>query len=79
MQKYFLVGVALFFCLGLQAQKKNEAFQLSIKSATSPIKIDGIMDEAAWLEAQCRFRFFYGSAHGYKHGESQDGSSNDLR
>jgi hypothetical protein len=30
------------------AQKKNEAFQLHIHRATSPIKIDGIMDEQAW-------------------------------
>ena len=79
MQKYFLVGAALFFCLGLRAQKKNEAFQLAIKSATSPIKIDGIMDEAAWLDANVASDFFYGSADGYKHGESQDRSSNDLR
>jgi hypothetical protein len=58
MQKYFLVGAALFFCLGLRAQKKNEAFQLAIKSATSPIKIDGIMDEAAWLDANVASDFF---------------------
>src|SRR6187200_2350 len=58
MQKYFLVGAALFFCLGLRAQKKNDAFQLSIKSATSPINIDGIMDETSWLEANVASDFF---------------------
>ena len=58
MQKYFLLLIALFFCIGLWAQKKNEAFQLSIKSATSPINIDGIMDEAAWIEANVASDFF---------------------
>jgi hypothetical protein len=52
------VLVALFFCLGVNAQKKNEAFQLLIKSATSPIVIDGIMDEVAWLEADVAADFF---------------------
>jgi hypothetical protein len=56
--KYFLLLIALFSCNGLWAQKKNEAFQLSIKSATSPINIDGIMDEAAWIEANVASDFF---------------------
>ncbi|HYI76042.1 MAG TPA: DUF5916 domain-containing protein, partial [Chryseolinea sp.] len=58
MQKPFLVLIALFLCLSLKAQKKNEAFQLAIKSATSPINIDGIMDEVAWLEADVAADFF---------------------
>src|SRR5918993_1046889 len=58
MQKPFLVLMALFLCLSLKAQKKNEAFQLAIKSATSPINIDGIMDEVAWLEADVAADFF---------------------
>jgi hypothetical protein len=33
------------------AQKKNEAFQLHIRRATSPVKIDGMMDEPAWQAA----------------------------
>jgi hypothetical protein len=33
------------------AQKKNEAYQLHIRRASSPIKIDGIMDEPAWQSA----------------------------
>lgn len=37
--------------LSVQAQKKNESFQYSIRPATSPIKIDGLIDEPAWLNA----------------------------
>ncbi|WP_245898671.1 carbohydrate binding family 9 domain-containing protein [Chitinophaga niastensis] len=33
------------------AQKKNEAYKLQIRKATSPMKIDGIIDEAAWQSA----------------------------
>src|SRR5687768_919215 len=58
MQKYLLVLVALFFSFDLRAQKKNDAFQLSIKPATSAINIDGIMDEAAWLDADVAADFF---------------------
>jgi hypothetical protein len=45
-------------CLPVHAQKKNEAFQLQLKSASSPIKIDGIMDEEAWLQADVASAFF---------------------
>src|SRR5688572_32758284 len=58
MRKGLFVLVIVCFCASVYAQKKNEAFQLSIKSATSPIKIDGIMDEAAWLEANVASDFF---------------------
>src|SRR5688572_8360496 len=58
MQKYFLVLIALLFCFGLRAQKKNESFQLAIKSATSPINVDGIMDEVSWIEANVASDFF---------------------
>ncbi len=37
--------------LPAMAQKKNESFKLPIRRAISPIKIDGVMDEAAWQEA----------------------------
>lgn len=39
------------------AQKKNEAFQLHINRATSPVKIDGIMDEQAWQDAETATNF----------------------
>jgi hypothetical protein len=40
------------------AQKKNEQFQLHIRQASSPITIDGIMDEAAWQEAEVATDFY---------------------
>nr|WP_307735121.1 DUF5916 domain-containing protein [Chitinophaga nivalis] len=33
------------------AQKKNDAFRLQIRKAISPVKIDGVIDEAAWKVA----------------------------
>lgn len=40
------------------AQKKNEAYQYHIHRATSPLVIDGIMDEEAWQQAQTATDFF---------------------
>ena len=50
----------LFCCLsiGLIAQKKNQSFQLRIQQAVSAIKIDGVMDEPAWQEADSTGRFY---------------------
>lgn len=55
----------LFFCLTacllqltVYAQKINEAYQLRIVRASSPIKIDGILDEKAWQEADVATDFF---------------------
>lgn len=42
----------------LFAQKKNEIFQLHIRQAVSPLRIDGVMDEPAWQEADSTGRFF---------------------
>ncbi len=39
------------FVLVLPAQKKNAAYKYFIHRATSPIKVDGMMDEKAWLDA----------------------------
>jgi hypothetical protein len=50
--------VTFFSSLTLHAQKKNEAFQLAIKSASSPVQIDGIMDEVSWHEADVATDFF---------------------
>lgn len=44
-------AILLIFPLVAVAQKKNEAFQLHIRRATSPVKIDGVMDEPAWQAA----------------------------
>ena len=44
--------------IGSHAQKKNNNFQLHIHKTTAPVKIDGIMDEAAWQEAETASDFF---------------------
>ncbi len=46
----------LYFSAG--AQKKNEAFQLSIRHASSPIHIDGRYDEKAWQDADAADNFY---------------------
>ena len=40
------------------AQKKNASYELRLKPATSEIRIDGIMDEAAWKDADLASNFF---------------------
>ena len=40
------------------SQKKNDAFQLHIREATSQIVIDGVMDEPAWAEAEVATDFY---------------------
>jgi hypothetical protein len=42
----------------LFGQKKNAAFQLPIKKASSPIVIDGELSERAWLESATASDFF---------------------
>src|SRR6187402_2967584 len=42
----------------LFAQKKNEKYQLHIKKAASSIKVDGVMDEQAWKDADIAADFF---------------------
>lgn len=58
-QKSLLLFVALFLLTNSAfAQKINESYQLNIRKATSPIRIDGVMDEPAWLEADVAQDFF---------------------
>jgi hypothetical protein len=42
----------------VSGQKKNANYKLHIRRATSPIKIDGLMDEADWLSADSAANFF---------------------
>ncbi|AYB30632.1 hydrolase [Chryseolinea soli] len=49
------------FCLlsvSLWAQKKNESYQLNLHRASSPIKIDGILDEETWRKAEVATDFY---------------------
>lgn len=53
--------LCLLLCLitlTVSAQKKNDAYQLHMRKATSPIKIDGIADEQAWRDADSASDFF---------------------
>jgi hypothetical protein len=45
-------------CLTATAQKINESYQLHMKQASSPIVIDGVLDEQAWLDADVATDFF---------------------
>ncbi|HXL56472.1 MAG TPA: hypothetical protein VN958_09460, partial [Chitinophagaceae bacterium] len=40
------------------AQKKNSAYQLHIHKASSPIVVDGEINEQAWLDAEVAKNFF---------------------
>jgi hypothetical protein len=51
MIRLFLLACCLFTFFGLPAQKINERFQVNIKKSTGPIKVDGVLDENAWLES----------------------------
>lgn len=55
-------GVLLFTCCLLSlyavAQKQNANYRYNIKKATSPIVVDGLMDDQAWTEAEVAKDFF---------------------
>src|SRR5689334_14699751 len=40
------------------AQKKNAAFRLHMHKASSPITVDGVLDEQAWTDAEVATNFF---------------------
>lgn len=57
--KFYFVLIFVFVShLLSNAQKKNEQFQIHITKASSAIKIDGIMDEEAWKNAEVAKSFF---------------------
>lgn len=53
-----LLFAGLFLFNLLSGQKINDQYQLNIRKATSPLLVDGIMDEAAWMEAAVATDFF---------------------
>ena len=55
-----LLLLSLCSCLWMSglAQKKNDSFELHMREATSPVIIDGVMDEPAWLEAEVATDFY---------------------
>ena len=57
----FALLIFLFLGLGTVGQTGinfQEQFKLNIKKASSPIKIDGILDESAWKDAQETVQFW---------------------
>lgn len=48
----------LLIAPALLAQKKNESYQLHISRATSPITVDGAVDEPAWQTAEVALDFW---------------------
>ena len=53
-----LAAMLLAVCLPAAAQKQNDAFRLHMTKASSPITIDGVMDEQAWEEAEVATDFY---------------------
>jgi Domain of unknown function (DUF5916)/Carbohydrate family 9 binding domain-like len=58
MRSAFITLLCGLLSLSLQAQKKNDNFQYKIRPATSAIKIDGLIDEKAWQDADEVADFF---------------------
>lgn len=56
--RYLLIAPLLLLSFVPLAQKKNAAYQLKIKKASSAIEIDGVLNEAAWNEAATADDFF---------------------
>lgn len=52
---FFAVSILTVPALG---QKRNDSFQLHIREASSPVIIDGVMDEIAWAEAEVASDFY---------------------
>jgi hypothetical protein len=56
--RYLLLPAFCLLSIIVCAQKKNSAYQLHIRKATSAIKVDGEMNELAWKDADAADNFF---------------------
>ncbi|CAN5301842.1 hypothetical protein BH11BAC6_BH11BAC6_11430 [soil metagenome] len=56
--RYFLILCCCYISLYTFAQKKNSTYQLHIAKALSSVKVDGVMDEPAWTNAEVATNFF---------------------
>jgi hypothetical protein len=54
----FLSVCVSLVSFAVRAQKINEAYQLNLKPASSVIKVDGVVDEAAWMDADVASDFY---------------------
>lgn len=56
---FFSTGLFILLShLSLSAQKKNAGFELHIHRASSPVRIDGIINEPAWQQADKAANFY---------------------
>ncbi|MDX1942069.1 MAG: DUF5916 domain-containing protein [Saprospiraceae bacterium] len=58
MQLLLSFATILLFIPPLLSQKINESYQLHIRKTNAPIRVDGVMDEAAWKEAAVAQDFY---------------------
>ena len=55
----FALSLSLFFSvLNVEGQKINGHYTLKMKKASSPLRVDGVIDEQAWLEAEVASDFY---------------------
>lgn len=54
----FLILILCLPAKNALAQKKNDSYELKLKRASSDIKIDGILDEQAWKDADVAKNFY---------------------
>ncbi|MHB1178318.1 MAG: DUF5916 domain-containing protein [Daejeonella sp.] len=54
------ITLLVFLCFSnvLYAQKKNSSYELKLKPASSDMRIDGVMDEKTWTDANVASDFF---------------------
>ncbi len=55
---FYIPGILCMSAFNVCAQKKNESFQLHIHKSSSLIKINGMMDDSAWQNADVTSKFF---------------------
>jgi len=59
-KKFIFFSTCFLFLISFKvvAQKKNASFQLHIHRASNPVKVDGLMEDEAWQEADSATDFF---------------------
>jgi hypothetical protein len=55
---FLIFPLVFLFSFTLFGQKKNDAYQLHIRKASSPVTVDGVLDEPAWQEADVATDFY---------------------
>ena len=58
LQGFVFFLIVLFISISANAQKKNSSYELKLKPASSDMRIDGVMDEKTWTDANVASDFF---------------------